>query len=148
MTPAQADKVIALLEELVSYKRPLSRRVTPPGLMWVDLPGVAPLLMPINPPLPAVELMADFSEFRRQAAELASLGREAGEIPELILEQLRALVDKIGSELCFDGPVATRGTGEQVIKIRFREGGEFDSCMAALRALRDGREFGHGGLRG
>lgn len=95
-----------------------------------------------------IELKTDLSEIKRQANELASLGLEAGNIPQSVLEQLRALVEKIGDELVFSGLVATLGTGEQVITLRFREGGRFDACMAALRALCDGRELGHGGLRG
>ena len=94
-----------------------------------------------------VTLNADLSEFQKQADELVSLRLEAGELPESVLTLLNGLLDKLGDELVFSGPVSTRGAREQVISLRFREGGKFDSCMAALRALRDGDRVGHGGLR-
>lgn len=85
-----------------------------------------------------LELKADLSELQRQADELTSLGFEARNIPQSILEPPRALVEKLGDELVLSGPVPAIGTSEQIVSVRFREGGRFDLCAAALRALRDG----------
>lgn len=100
------------------------------------------------PPAPLViEIKADLSVFARQFAELKSLWLEAGDVPELLLHELNGLTDELGSELAFGSSVSTSGAGQQIVEIGFREGGKFDRIAAALRALRDGREFGHGDLR-
>lgn len=93
-----------------------------------------------------VTLLADTSVLSRQIAELESLRLEAGDIPESVLQSLRGLVEQIGDELTFTGGMTARGTGELVIGIRFREGGQFDRCAAALRTLRDGSQFVHRSL--
>lgn len=91
--------------------------------------------------MPTIELKADCSKFEQQLAEFKSLLGEAGDLPEQILESLRALSDNIREEICLDGPVTTSGTGESVVFLRIREGGRFDACVAALRAFCDGRQI-------
>lgn len=86
-----------------------------------------------------VTLSADMSAFHEQAERLASLALEAGDIPECILEELRLLVEHLSEELLLSGAVPAGGAGNYVIRPRFKEGGRYDACMAALRALRDGR---------
>jgi hypothetical protein len=89
-----------------------------------------------------IELKADVSALERQVGELRALWLEAGQVPQSILQDLRDLADKPGHELAFGSELTTRRADEHVVEICFREGGKFDRCMAALRALRDGREIG------
>jgi len=102
----------------------------------------------LAPPAPLViKLKADCSVFARQCADLKSLWLEAGDVPESVLHELNGLTDELGGELALARRVSASGAGEQIVEIRFREGGKFDRIAAALRALRNGREFGHGDLR-
>ena len=89
--------------------------------------------------------MVDLTPIERLCDEIKSLALEAGDIPESMLEQLRRLPDEIGDELLLSGPVPTTRTGELVIEVGIRKGGRIDACIAALRALRDGRGGVHGG---
>ena len=82
-------------------------------------------------------LVADFSQFEAQMSELKSLALEAGDIPEGVLKELRGLAEHISEELTFGRPVSTGATGEMVVLAGFRQGGRFDRCAAALRALRN-----------
>ena len=86
---------------------------------------------------------ADTALLAAQCRDLVLLGLEAGDIPECVLDELRGLLDDLGHELAFASDVPALGASQVVVRIGFREGGKFDSCAAALRALRDGRKSGH-----
>ena len=85
-----------------------------------------------------MELKADFSTFKLQCEELASLALEAGDIPESILQELRTLSHEISNELAFSCIMPAGGACEAIAVLSFRKGGKFDSCAAALRALGNG----------
>ena len=82
-----------------------------------------------------VTLVADTSQLALQCKELSSLALEAGNIPESILRDLRDLLHKVSDELVFCSDTPAIGAGKLVVSVRFREGGKFDLCAAALRAL-------------
>jgi len=92
-----------------------------------------------------MELTADFSVFKLQCDELTSLALESGDVPESILHKLRTLIHEIGigNELAFSCAMPAGGASEAVVVVSFRKGGKFDSCVAALRALRNGNSCSH-----
>jgi hypothetical protein len=97
----------------------------------------------------AVTLTADLAPLRAQCAELVELLQDlhSRDAAQRILQELLAGLDDGCKELALGGPSLALGAGEQIVEVRFVEGGLIDRSVAALRALRRIDSSGHGDLR-
>lgn len=84
-----------------------------------------------------IAFAADVSELQAQVAELKRLCLEAGDIPESILQELRAVPERGFLERELEIFTATTaGDANSVLGLRLRRGGDHDRLCAALRALK------------